>query len=128
MMTRRLAEQGYTALAVDLYMGESADSPDQAGKLARQAGQNPGQAISNLKQAYAYLDEQQNASNIGTIGWCFGGGWSLQAALAMPQMVDAAVIYYGRLVTDLEQLKTHGNADSRHLWGRGQRHPSRGSK
>lgn len=105
MMSRRLAEQGYKALAVDLYMGESAESPDRAGQLARKAGEDPEAAISNLEQAYTYLNEQANAERIGTIGWCFGGGWSLQTALAMPQQVDATVIYYGRLVTDTEQLE-----------------------
>lgn len=106
MMTRRLAEQGYQALAVDLYNGESAESPDKAGKLAREAGENPEVAISNLEQAYNFLAEQQNAPKVGTIGWCFGGGWSLQTALALPAQIDATVIYYGRLVTDTEQLKT----------------------
>lgn len=105
MMTRRLADRGYTALAVDLYNGESAETSEQAGKLARQAGQNPEKAISNLTQAYEYLTEEQGATDIGTIGWCFGGGWSLQTALAMPGKVDATVIYYGRLVTDAAELK-----------------------
>ncbi len=105
MMTRRLAEQGYKALAVDLYNGESADTPEKAGNLARKAGENPELGISNLNQAYAYLTDQQNATNIGTIGWCFGGGWSLRTALALPEKVDATVIYYGRLVTDTKKLK-----------------------
>lgn len=105
MMTRKLAAQGYKALAVDLYMGETAESPDQAGSLARKAGDHPEQAISNLKQAYRYLDEQQNVTKTGTIGWCFGGGWSLQTALALPNEIDATVIYYGHLVNDTEQLK-----------------------
>ena len=105
MMARRLADQGYTALAVDLYYGKTAETPDMAGKYARQAGSNPDRAVANLEQAYAYLTEQQNATSVGTIGWCFGGGWSLQAALAMPEKVDATVIYYGRLVTVPEQLE-----------------------
>ncbi|MDX1637803.1 MAG: dienelactone hydrolase family protein [Balneolaceae bacterium] len=105
MMTRRLAEQGYKALAVDLYMGESAESPDKAGQLAREAGEHPDRAISNLEQAYAYLTGQQNVSRVGTIGWCFGGGWSLRTALALPDQIDAAIIYYGRLVTDPGQLQ-----------------------
>lgn len=108
MMARRLAGQGYTALAVDLYNGKSADTPDKAGQYARQAGEHPEQAISNLKQAYSYLTEKQNAANAGTIGWCFGGGWSLQAALALPEQIDATVIYYGRLVTDASELEKLG--------------------
>ncbi|SMO81732.1 dienelactone hydrolase family protein [Fodinibius sediminis] len=102
MMTDRLAGEGYTALAVDLYNGKVADAPDSAGTYARSVEQQ--QALDNLRQAYAYLAEEQRAQNIGTIGWCFGGGWSLQTALALPEQVDAAVIYYGRLITDAERL------------------------
>lgn len=106
MMTRRLAGQGYTALAVDLYNGKVADSPDSAGTYARQVGNNPADAKENLRQAYEYLTGELGATETGTIGWCFGGGWSLQTALAMPQQIDATVIYYGRLVTDPGKLKT----------------------
>lgn len=105
MMTRRLAGEGYVALAVDLYNGKAADSPEMAGQYAREAGEHPEQAIDNLKQAYAYLTNEEGVGNVGTIGWCFGGGWSLQAALALPNKIDATVIYYGRLVTDPAKLK-----------------------
>ncbi len=44
------------------------------------------------------------APAIGVIGWCFGGGWALQTALLLPKL-DAAVIYYGELVTDSQALK-----------------------
>ncbi|MGD8426749.1 MAG: dienelactone hydrolase family protein [Balneolaceae bacterium] len=103
MMTDKLAGEGYVALAVDLYNGKVADSPDSAGTYARSVKE--GQAIDNLTQAYNYLTTKQNAAKVGTIGWCFGGGWSLQTALALPDKIDATVIYYGRLVTDADQLK-----------------------
>ena len=103
MMTDKLAGEGYTALAVDMYDGKVAESPDSAGTYARSVNQEV--AIDNLTQAYGYLNEQQGAQNIGVIGWCFGGGWSLQTALAHPQKIDATVIYYGRLVTEAEQLQ-----------------------
>ncbi|HKK44253.1 MAG TPA: dienelactone hydrolase family protein [Balneolaceae bacterium] len=102
MMTDRLAGEGYVALAVDLYNGKVAESPDSAGKYARAV--NNDAAIDNLKQAYNYLTEKRGVTNVGTIGWCFGGGWSLQTALALPDKVDATVIYYGHLVTDTDQL------------------------
>jgi carboxymethylenebutenolidase len=56
-----------------------------------------------VKQAFAYLEG--DGQKVGTIGWCFGGGWSLGTALALPDQVDATVIYYGRLVTDAEALE-----------------------
>ena len=47
---------------------------------------------------------ERGATAVGTIGWCFGGGWSLAASLANPEAVDATVIYYGRLETDPARL------------------------
>lgn len=102
MMTRRLAGEGYVALAVDMYNGKVAETPDSAGTYARSVEQEP--ALDNLNQAYGYLTENQNATSVGSIGWCFGGGWSLQTALAMPEKIEATVIYYGRLVTDKDRL------------------------
>ncbi|MGM0546241.1 MAG: dienelactone hydrolase family protein [Bacteroidota bacterium] len=103
MMTDKLAGEGYTALAVDLYNGKVAESPDSAGTYARSV--NDEEALDNLTQAYGFLSNEQEAENIGVIGWCFGGAWSLQTALAHPDKIDATIIYYGRLVTDAEQLK-----------------------
>lgn len=103
MMADKLAAQGYTALAVDLYYGKEAESPDQAGKYAGSV--NEKEAIDNLTQAYDYLTSKQDVGKVGVIGWCFGGGWSLQTALALPDKIDATVIYYGRLVTEADQLK-----------------------
>jgi carboxymethylenebutenolidase len=102
-MTRRLAGEGYLALAVDLYGGATADNPDAAMKLVQATMANRAPAEENLKRAAAYL-ERNGAAKLGTVGWCFGGGWSLQAALLMPDQVDATVIYYGRVVADKEQL------------------------
>ena len=66
--------------------------------------ENRDQAEANLRQAYDFLDNRLGARSVGTIGWCFGGGWSLNTALLMPDKIDATVIYYGRLVTDAEIL------------------------
>ena len=104
--TRRLAGEGYVALAVDLYGGASATDGDAAEKLMMAMLKDTDAAIANLKAAYEFLDTQQKAPKIGVIGWCFGGGWSLQTALALPDKIDATAIYYGRLVQDPEKLKT----------------------
>lgn len=105
-MTRRLAGEGYAALAVDLYGGEVAETPDAARSLMAATNQSPEGAEENLRQAYAYLTEELNAPAVGSIGWCFGGGWSLRTALMLPEQLDAAVIYYGHLITDRDRLKT----------------------
>lgn len=103
-MTRQLAGEGYLALAVDLYGGESAGDPEGARALMGQVRDNPEPARENLRQAHAYLRDELGATRIGTIGWCFGGGWSLNAALLLPGEIDATVIYYGHLVTDRDEL------------------------
>jgi carboxymethylenebutenolidase len=102
-MTRRLAGEGYQALAVDLYGGATADTPDAATKLMTGVVSNPAPAQDNLKQAVAYL-KGKGVKKLGVIGWCFGGGWSLQTALLAPNDVNATVIYYGRLETDPAKL------------------------
>ena len=104
-MAERLAGEGYAALAIDLYRGKSAETRGRARELASATTKRVPALQSNLRQAIAYLEEQVGASRIGTIGWCMGGGWSLDTALQNPEQVDATVIYYGRLVTDPEQLQ-----------------------
>jgi carboxymethylenebutenolidase len=102
-MTRRLAGEGYQALAVDLYGGTVADNPDAAMKQVNAVMQNRGAAEENLRRAAAYL-EGKGAGKLGVIGWCFGGGWSLATAQMMPDKIDATVIYYGRIETDKAKL------------------------
>lgn len=101
-MADKLASQGYVVLAVDLYNGEVAEEPDQARELATSVRSNPEGAIENMQAAVTYLREEQNASRIASLGWCFGGQQSLQ--ISLNEEVDATVIYYGNLVTDPEEL------------------------
>lgn len=98
----RLAAEGYAALAVDLYGGQSATTPENA--MALMKAVDPAVASKILTQAQGFLreDARIQAPKVASIGWCFGGGWSLRAALALP--LDAAVVYYGRVITDEEAL------------------------
>lgn len=105
-VTDRLAAEGYQALAVDLYRGGSAETPKQAIALMQNLNQNVHVADSNLRQAYDYLDGEAGAPQIGVIGWCLGGHWSLHAALLMPDSIDAMVMYYGSVETDEARLAT----------------------
>lgn len=106
-MARRLADQGYAALAVDLYDDQVAETPDEARTLVQAALDNPSRLEDNLSQAYGYLEGELSASKIASIGWCFGGTWSLNTALLFPQSLDAAVIYYGGgITTERDRLQT----------------------
>lgn len=95
----RLAAEGYVTLAIDLYRGNVAETADDAHQLMR--GVPEDRAARDLKAAFAYLRERKDvaADAIGSIGWCMGGGYSLQAAVAIPEL-SASVVCYGRLVTD----------------------------
>jgi len=106
-MTRRFAAEGYTALAVDLYDGEVAETPDQARSLVQAALDNTDRLEQNLVAAYDYLVNTMNAPMVGSVGWCFGGTWSLNTALALPDQLDAAVIYYGgQITTERDRLES----------------------
>ena len=99
-VAERLAGEGYSVLAVDLYEGAVADKPDQAKQLMQGVMGQPAPAEENLLQAYDYLVDQLGAPAVGSIGWCFGGAWSLNTGLLIPDELDALVIYYGRLESD----------------------------
>jgi carboxymethylenebutenolidase len=99
----RLATAGYAALAVDLYGGVTTDTPDAAMKAMKAV--DPQKAIGVIKAGFDFLasDSRIKASKRAVIGWCFGGGYSLQTALAIPNL-DGAIIYYGQLETDPRKL------------------------
>lgn len=103
MMTRRLAGEGHQVLAVDMY-GRVASTPEQAREYMGAVMANPELGVAHLRAATAFLQDGRRAPRLGVVGWCFGGGWSLQAALRLPERIDAAVMYYGRVVTDRAQL------------------------
>ena len=105
-MTRRLAGEGYVVLAVDLYGESVADTPERAEELMTVVLAEPDAVRNNIRQAYEYLDNYAFAPSIGSIGWCLGGGWSLQTALMFPDELDAMVMYYGQIVTAEEELQT----------------------
>jgi carboxymethylenebutenolidase len=96
---QKFAGQGYVALAVDLYRGKSASTPDEAHILAR--GLADDQGMRDLEAGYAYLASRPDveASKIGSIGWCMGGGWSIKLAMDQPKLT-ACVVNYGPLPTD----------------------------
>ena len=105
-MAEKIAALGYTALAVDLYSGQVAEDRDAAYQYMTEAMEDESALIDNLTKAYVYLTEELGAPRVGSIGWCFGGGWSLRTALALPNDLDAVVIFYGQLDTDPTHLET----------------------
>jgi carboxymethylenebutenolidase len=101
----RLAGEGYVVLAVDLHQGNIADTPKAAMQMARNLSAGDEAALANLQDAITYLKNHVGATKVGVMGWCQGGAWSLRTALNYPIDIDAAVIYYGRVTADAEELK-----------------------
>jgi carboxymethylenebutenolidase len=100
----KLADQGYEALAIDLYRGRVGTTPEEAHEIMR--GVPEDRAKRDLGAAFDYLASQPNVkkNRIGAIGWCMGGGYALDVALEEPTLA-ADVINYGHLATDPDTLK-----------------------
>lgn len=100
----KFADEGYVALAFDVYRGKVATTPDEAHELMR--GMPEDRVKRDLHGAFEFLQSQPNVkkNRIGAIGWCMGGGLSLDVALQEPDLA-ADVINYGHLATDPESLK-----------------------
>ena len=100
-MAAQFAKQGYIAVAIDLYGGRVATSPTEARKYMGET--DAALATSQLKAMANYLRTHKDSTGkIGTIGWCFGGGWSLNCSAATP--VDATIIYYGNVKKSADKL------------------------
>lgn len=97
------AKLGYIALAVDMYGGKVAATPEDAKAFMSTVDNAKG--TEQLVALVGHLKTMEGSTGkVGTIGWCFGGGWSLNASIATP--VDATVIYYGRCDKAAVDLKT----------------------
>jgi carboxymethylenebutenolidase len=103
-MADRLAGEGYIVLAIDLYGGQIAENAEAARQQMLAVVEQPDFASENIRQAYAFLSDIAGAPRIGSLGWCFGGGWSLNTAILFPEDLDAAVIYYGQVTDDVNRL------------------------
>jgi carboxymethylenebutenolidase len=88
-------------IALDLYDGKVATTREDAGKYMQAAKTERIETI--IKAAIAYVGPD---AKIYTIGWCFGGGWSLQASLLAGKQAAGCVMYYGMPEKDVDKLKT----------------------
>jgi carboxymethylenebutenolidase len=103
----RFAAEGFVALAPDLYHGDVARSPDEAGKMMMAL--NIAQTERDLRGAIQYLldNEATKGDRVGTVGFCMGGALSLYAASKNAQ-VGACVVFYGvhpKVEPDFDNLR-----------------------
>jgi carboxymethylenebutenolidase len=100
----KLSDQGNVALAVDLYRGKVATTPDMAHEITR--GVPEDRAQRDLHAAFTFSASQPKVrkDRIGAIGWCMGGGYSSRCRVQEPTLA-ADVINYGHLARDAEALR-----------------------
>lgn len=87
-------------MALDLYDGQVATKREDAAKLMQSNDKTRSMEI--IKGAIKFAGKD---AEIGTIGWCFGGGWSLQASILAGKQGKACVIYYGIIENTPETFK-----------------------
>lgn len=93
----KFAKEGYVALTVDMYAGKLATTPQEAMQYSAVVRENIEPAFANLNAAVAYLKSQPyvDTDRVGSVGWCFGGGWAYQMA-KNDLGVNASIMYYGQ--------------------------------
>jgi carboxymethylenebutenolidase len=103
-VSRRLANEGYVALAVDLFEGETASDLETARGFREKFTED--KILADLKGGFNYLAALQlvNPKRIGCIGFCMGGGLSLLFACHNPDLA-AVVVFYGRNPSPIDQVK-----------------------
>jgi carboxymethylenebutenolidase len=101
---------GYATLAVDLYEGDVATTPDKAREYAAKVRDNPEEVKKHLKSAIDFIKSRSevNPEKTASVGWCFGGHWSYEIA-KNDLGVKASVMYYGAFSPedDLKMMKSH---------------------
>ncbi|MEQ8624656.1 MAG: dienelactone hydrolase family protein [Vicingaceae bacterium] len=98
-------------LALDLYDGKVATTREEAQEYMSSVDEERIKSIIDAAIETLPLDAE-----LATIGWCFGGGWSLRAAIQAGDKSTACVIYYGMPVKEEEQLKAL-NAEVLFIYG-----------
>jgi len=100
----RLAREGYVALAVDLFDRKIVTKMEEGREIRQTLTEE--RTLGDLNGAFNYLEtlEYVNPNRIGSMGFCMGGGLSLQLACRNSQLA-AAVVFYGRNPTPIDLVK-----------------------
>ncbi len=95
-------------IAIDLYDGKVATTREDAQKYMQAVDNERAKSIIEAVTKHAKEKSIETASQplqLATIGWCFGGGWSLQGSLISNEYAKATVMYYGMPEQDTARIK-----------------------
>lgn len=101
--------QKVNVVAIDLYDGNVATTKEDAQKYMQGMNNERAKSIIEAVTKYAKIKATEVATQplqIATIGWCFGGGWSLQTSLISNEYTKATVMYYGMPEQDTARINT----------------------
>ena len=111
----RLAKEGFTVLAPDLYQGRVAGTIDEAKALLDQR---------DLALMQDTVDAAKDhlrglvKGKVGLVGFSMGGGWALEIASTAPEQIGAMVIFYGNGEADYGKItaKVMGHFSDNDEW------------
>ncbi|MEZ4591494.1 MAG: dienelactone hydrolase family protein [Chloroflexota bacterium] len=100
-----LATEGYVVLAADAYRGEVTDQVPRALYLRLSTPEE--QVFNDVDAALAYLMslDAVDTKRLASMGFCFGGGHSLQLGMRQSENMALTILYYGAVVTDPDLLR-----------------------
>jgi carboxymethylenebutenolidase len=101
----RLAQEGFLALALDLYHGQIATTIDEAEKLGGALDERVDQARAEILEAVSFLKERTGAESITVIGFSLGAFYALDLSARAPDSVSSVVIFYGTGPADFSKAK-----------------------
>ncbi len=102
----RLAEQGFVALAPDLWNGQVAKTIEEAQELKEKEDTHLSGEVVKAAEDYLLGLPNRKGHKIGVIGFSMGGDWSLKVAAEIPDKVAATVLFYGAGQADFNKLKS----------------------
>ena len=104
-VTGRYAEEGFLAIAPDLYRGRIAANPEEAGRMMQGLKMEDG--LDTIRNASEAAREKFGLSHFGITGFCMGGTYALRAACEL-EGFSAAAPFYGDIPEEeiLKKLTT----------------------
>jgi carboxymethylenebutenolidase len=101
----RLADQGYTALALDYYGGRIGNTIDEAKELQQKVESDPDVMGTRVQAAKDHLASLRTGESIGILGFSMGTDWAVMTAAKEPD-VAATVLFYGGWSVDFSHMKS----------------------